>query len=101
MPRIESLPNPKTVAAGRRNRKLRGPLTPEGRERLRQAALANRPWTRSTGPKTQAGKAKSAANGAKQRKDQHSARQTRASVTDVGILAEQMARLRWLADSTS
>jgi hypothetical protein len=38
-------------------------LTPEGRERLRLTALANRPWEHSTGPKTPEGKSRSAANG--------------------------------------
>jgi len=37
-------PNPRRQQAGRVNRLKRGPLTPEGRERLRQAALTNRPW---------------------------------------------------------
>jgi hypothetical protein len=38
-------------------------LTPEGRHRLREAALANRPWEHATGPRTAEGKARSAANG--------------------------------------
>lgn len=44
-PQIEPcVKNPRRVAAGRRNRARRGELTPEGRERLRQAALRSRPW---------------------------------------------------------
>lgn len=57
-------PNPKRQAAGRRNRALRGELTPSGIERLRAAALSSRPWLSSTGPRTAAGKARSATNGA-------------------------------------
>ena len=53
-------PNPKRQAAGRRNRLLRGPLTAEGRERLRRSALKNQPWAFATGPKTEAGKASDA-----------------------------------------
>jgi hypothetical protein len=37
-------------------------LTAEGRQRLRLAALANRPWEHSTGPRTPEGKSRSAAN---------------------------------------
>ena len=58
-------PNPRRVAAGRRNRLRRKGLTPEGRERLRLAAVANRPWIHSTGPRTAAGKARVALNGKK------------------------------------
>ncbi len=50
------------VEANRRNWAKRGPLTPAGRERLRRAALRNRPWERSTGPVTDEGKARSALN---------------------------------------
>lgn len=56
-------PNPKRVAAGRLNRAKRGPLTGEGRERLRVAALISKPWLCATGPRTVEGKAASAANG--------------------------------------
>ena len=56
-------PNPKRVAAGRRNRLKRKGLTPEGRQRLREAALKNKPWLHSTGPKTPEGKMRAAQNG--------------------------------------
>jgi hypothetical protein len=56
------LKNPARVAAGRVNRAKRRGYTPEGLERVRQAALRNKPWLHSTGPKTAAGKAKSAKN---------------------------------------
>src|SRR3954462_7223030 len=57
------VPSPKRVAAGKRNRALRKGLTEEGRQRLREAALLHKPWTHATGPRTPAGKARSAANG--------------------------------------
>ena len=50
-------PNPRRVAAGRLNRAKCQGLTEAGRQRLREAALANRPWQFSTGPRTAAGKA--------------------------------------------
>ena len=89
-----TLPNPKRQAAGRRNRLLRGPLTPEGRERLRQTALRNKPWMSSTGPRTEAGKARSAANGRWRQKGERSVRQIRAAVADVWSLIEQMGASR-------
>ncbi|QDV25326.1 hypothetical protein Q31a_36500 [Aureliella helgolandensis] len=48
--------NPKRVAAGRRNRALRGPLTDAGRQSLSDAIQACEPWKHSTGPKTTKGK---------------------------------------------
>ena len=65
-------PNPRRVAAGKLNRRKRGPLSPEGRERLRQAALANRPWLASTGPRTPEGKARAARNGKARQKGEQS-----------------------------
>lgn len=88
-----SPPNPKRVAAGRRNRKMRGPLTPEGRERLRQAALRNKPWLHSTGPTTPEGKARSAANGRKRQVGEKSIREIRAEVRMDRLLTEQIRNL--------
>ena len=85
-----SQPNPRRVAAGRRNRKKRGPLTPAGREKLRLAALKNRPWLHATGPKTPEGKARSAANGRKTQKGPKSIRQMRAELADVRLLLRDM-----------
>jgi hypothetical protein len=56
-------PDPKRVLAGRLNRLKRRGITPEGREKLRQLALVNRPWQFATGPRTPEGKARAAANG--------------------------------------
>ena len=91
------LPNPRRVAAGRLNRGKRGPLTPEGRERLRQAALAGRPWRFATGPKTAAGKARVAENGKRRLGGELSAREVRRQLAALGGLATSMAELRRLA----
>lgn len=54
--------NPRRIAAGRLNQKKRRGLTNAGRERVRLAAYRIRPWEHSTGPRTAAGKARSARN---------------------------------------
>ncbi len=89
-------PNPKRVAAGRRNGARRGPLTPEGRERLRRAALAGRPWEASTGPRTAAGKARAAGNGKLRQRGDLSVRALRASLLDARDLATDLVRCRAL-----
>lgn len=85
-----SRPNPRRVAAGRRNRRKRGPLTPEGRERLRHVVLSNQPWLHSTGPKTVDGKRRSAANGRKNQKGEKSVREIRAELDDDLALIAQL-----------
>lgn len=89
----EVTPNPKRVAAGRRNRRKRGPLTAEGRERVRQAALANQPWQLSTGPRTTEGKRQSAANGKMTQVGATSVREARREVTS---LLDLVSDLQWL-----
>jgi hypothetical protein len=90
-------PNPKRVSAGRRNRRQRNGLTPEGRERLRRAALLHQPWRFSTGPRTAAGKARAALNGRARQKGPISVRQLRAGLADVRALAREMREGRKLA----
>lgn len=51
--------------AGRENRQKWKGITPEGIERLRKAAYKNRPWERSTGPRSPQGKSISRANALK------------------------------------
>ena len=46
----------KQITANQANRKRWRGISPEGLQRLREAALRNRPWERSTGPRTQAGR---------------------------------------------
>jgi hypothetical protein len=55
--------SPARVAAGKRNRLLRGPTTLQGRQQLSEAAHLHRPSRHSTGPRTPEGKAKSSNNG--------------------------------------
>ncbi len=50
-----SQPNPRRVAAGRANRAKRGSLSSSSRQRLRDLAIQNRPWEKSTGPRSQVG----------------------------------------------
>lgn len=50
------------LTANRANLRTRKGLTPAGRQRLREAALRNRPWEVSTGPRTAGGKARSRGN---------------------------------------
>jgi hypothetical protein len=55
--------NLKRVAAGKRNRALRGPLSDDGRRRLREGVKRRKPWLHSTGPRTSAGRGQSVKNG--------------------------------------
>src|SRR5687767_5226702 len=87
-------PNPRRVAAGKLNRVLRKGLTPDGAERLRQAALAQRPWTKSTGPRTAAGKARAAANGLERAKGPESVRGAHREVDRLQDLFAAMAAAR-------
>jgi len=86
--------NPKQVLVGKRKWWKRGPRTPEGRQRMREAALRNKPWLHSTGPRTPEGKARAAANGRRRQKGEMSVRQLRAAVADVGEMVKEMATLR-------
>ena len=86
--------SPRRVAAGRRNRQLRGPLSAEGRRRLREAALESRPWRFSTGPLTPEGKAQVAENSRHLQKGSRSVRQWRAEFADVNALIRAMVAFR-------
>ena len=89
-----TMPNPRRVAAGKLNCLKRGPLTTEGRERLRQAAFANRPWDYTTGPKTAAGKARSSQNGKLRQKGEKSVREKKAELAEIHNLVKSMETLR-------
>jgi hypothetical protein len=82
------------VAACRLNRAKRKGLTPEGREKLRKAALQNRPWRFSTGPRTAAGKAKVALNGKKRQLGPRSVREVRADLAGLRALLRDMQASR-------
>ena len=93
-------PNPKRVAAGRVNRMKRGILTAGGRQSLREAALRNRPWEHSTGPRTAAGKAQAVENGKTRQIGSRSVREMRSEVADVASLIRQMSESRDLIKRT-
>ena len=88
------LPNPKRVAAGRRNRLKRRGLSDAGRQRLRDAARANKPWLNSTGPRTAAGKARAALNGKLRQVDEVSVREVHRELSGLNSVLEQLAALR-------
>jgi hypothetical protein len=87
-------PNPKRVAAGKRNRSRRGPLTEAGRQRLRDAALAGQPWRQASGPRTPAGKARAAANGRWRQRGQRSVREIRAELAELNTWLRELRALR-------
>jgi hypothetical protein len=86
-------PNPNRVAAGRANQLKTGPLTTEGRQRQRQAALKNRPWEHATGPRTPEGKARVRLNGKKRQRDVLSVREARAELAQVRGLIRSVEEL--------
>jgi hypothetical protein len=55
--------NPRRVAAGKVNGPKRGPLSEASIQRLRAAALRNKPWLHSSGPKTPEWRRQAALNG--------------------------------------
>jgi hypothetical protein len=83
-------PSPVRVAAGRANRRRRGPLTAAGRARLRAAALRHQPWLSATGPVTSAGKAQAARNGKRRQLGSRSVRELRADVRAARQLVQAM-----------
>jgi hypothetical protein len=90
----QKLPNPRRMAAGRENRKKRGPLTPAARQRLREAALRHQPWKHASGPRTPAGKARAASNGKVRQIGPRSVREIRADLADVADLIRRVSQSR-------
>src|SRR5258705_7800298 len=86
--------NPKRVAAGKRNGRLRRPWNESDRQRLREQCLADRPWLHSTGPRTDEGKLVSAANGLRVRAEPGSLRSLRRELADVGAMVMEMRSWR-------
>ncbi len=86
--------NPRRVAAGRRNRRLRKGLSDEGRERLRQSALAHAPWRHSTGPRSAEGKAQARRNGKRRQIGDISVRELSAELADVNDVIRTLAGIR-------
>ncbi len=92
-PAPAGIPNSRRVLAGRLNRRRRGPITPEGREKLRQSALRNKPWQFATGPQTAEGKAVVARNGKVRQKGPTSVREARAEARAVRGLIQAMCEV--------
>ena len=80
--------NPKRVLAGRSNRMKRGPLPLESIYRMRDAINRNKPWKRSTGPRTPAGKAIVARNGKVRQMNPRSIREIRADICGIMCMIE-------------
>ncbi len=78
--------------AGKINQQKQGNITPAGRQKLREAALAKRPWARSTGPRTPEGKARAAANAKKLRTTEQCERSV--VLTEVITNIKRMRELR-------
>ena len=91
-------PSPRSIA-GKSNRAKRRGLTPDGRERLRQAALAKKPWIHSTGPRTPAGKSQSALNGKRRQLGVFSVRELRRELSEYQKMTQEMAGTRAVVNS--
>ena len=100
--RVADLPTTTTssrcVAAGRINGSERRPWTAEDLRRLQEQCLARRPWEHSSGPKTAAGKQRSAANQRFRQKKPDSVRAIRTSMADVRDLISGAADLRRMVE---
>ena len=94
-----SSPNPRRVAAGQCNRRLRQGLSEAGRVKLSRGALSHRPWEHSTGPRTPSGKAKVAANGRLSQVGPYSVRELREKTVEARMLVRRMRELRGLISS--
>jgi hypothetical protein len=89
--REEANSNSERVAAGKANWAKRRGFTPAGCERLREAALRNKPWLNSRWPRTKAGKAKVATNGKKRQLGLFSLRELRVELAEIRALAKAMS----------
>lgn len=58
-----TVPNPRRIEAGRRNRTLRRGLTETGRQRLRKSTSKFQPWRFAKGPISASGKQQAVRNG--------------------------------------
>jgi hypothetical protein len=71
-------------------------LTAEGREKLRQSALAARPWQYATGPRTPEGKARAAQNGKARQAGEMSTRAIARELAELHRLMRDMTATRRL-----
>src|SRR5271156_3172549 len=86
-------PDPRRSEINKLNRQKWRGLSPEGREKVRATTLANRPWEKSTGPRTPEGKARSARN-SRAGQEGKSARALRTELAEMFSLINQMAATR-------
>ena len=93
--------DPRRVAIGRQNQLKWKGFTPEGLERVRQAALKTRPWERSTGPRTPRGKVQAVLNGKRCQKGDRSVRELQAELAGLEGLFRQMDACRALIQRKS
>ena len=77
-----------------RQQKARGLLTEAGLQILRETAKRNQPWRRSTGPRTEEGKRRSAANGWLHCRSPNSQRQVRDGLAEIYRLLIGMGAVR-------
>jgi hypothetical protein len=98
IPESAHVKSPRRVAAGRLNVQRRRGLTPEGRKKLRLAALADKPWLHATGPKTPAGKAKVALNGTNRQRGLRSSRAIKRELAELRGLFREMKAAQRAAD---
>jgi len=87
-------PDPARQAAGRAAWAKRRGFTAEGLQRLREAAMKNRPWEHSTGPRTAEGKLKVANNGRKRQAGPVSKRQLLAELAATKSQIGELAAMR-------
>ena len=85
-----------SLSVGRPKRKL----TAEGRQRLREAALRNKPWQYSTGPRTPEGKAKVAQNGRYRQRGRKSKRAIKTEIQQALAKTGRLAELTRLLEES-
>lgn len=91
---LSTTKNPNRVAAGRLNRSLRSPLNELSRQKLKAAALANKPWKHATGPRTEAGKKRVSGNARKPECCPENDRPADQTLVNARALLEQTTALR-------
>jgi hypothetical protein len=86
--------NPRRVAAGMINGRLRRPWTEQDRQHFRRECFEHQPWLNSTGPRTEEGKYRASRNGWLNGPEPDSTRSTRKEAVGVGELIAAMSQMR-------
>jgi hypothetical protein len=94
MATVNSIKNPRRVAAGKQNGGMRRPWSDEDRQRQRDRCLERQPWKHATGPRTDEGKAIASLNGMANLPVPESMRQAPREAADDRGLIEQIEALR-------